>query len=176
MEAEVSACYGADSGERGPERVNPRNRLSAPRWHLRAGAVELAIPVHARARASSSRLLEFHRRAGWAMVRVVAQASVGGVSPYRVEKPAQSLGTERGSAGRWSQRWPGSWTKRLPISSVRNPRATRTSERQGTSQPLLLAALPNEGLHLTHPTGHRLHRGVGPIRPQRPQIRSTGWW
>lgn len=92
MGAEADAICGADYGERSPERVNSRNGYRPRDWDTRAGSVELAIPKLRQASYFPGWLLEPRRRAERAMVQVVAQAYVAGVSTRRVEGLVQSMG------------------------------------------------------------------------------------
>src|SRR6188472_3125004 len=84
MEAEVTALTGAAHGERAPEtRLTHRNGYRERRWHTRVGTVELAIP---RVRDGSylPSLLEPRRRTERALLAVVQEAYLGGVSTRRV--------------------------------------------------------------------------------------------
>ena len=92
MGAEADAVCGAEFGERSPERVNSRNGYRLREWDTRAGSVELAIPKLRQGSYFPGWLLEPRRRAERAMVQVVAQAYVAGVSTRRVEGLVQSMG------------------------------------------------------------------------------------
>lgn len=85
MSAEADALCGAGLGERSPDRVNQRNGDRGRRLDTRVGTLELAIP---KLRAGSSYpdwLLEPRRRGERALVAVVAECYVRGVSTRRVE-------------------------------------------------------------------------------------------
>jgi transposase-like protein len=94
MSAEVDALCGAEYGERSPERVNSRNGYRTRDWDTRAGTVELAIPRLRQGSYYPDWLLEPRRRAERAMVQVVAQAYLAGVSTRRVEGLVQSMGIQ----------------------------------------------------------------------------------
>ena len=91
MELEVSQHVGAERYERSPDRRGERNGYRDRPWDTRAGTVELRVP---RVRDGSffPSLLEPRRRSERALVAVVAEAYVQGVSTRKVEALAQSLG------------------------------------------------------------------------------------
>ena len=94
MEAEVSELTGLPHGERDPERrLTRRNGYRDRRWDTRVGTVELAIP---RVRDGSyfPSLLEPRRRAERALLAVVQEAYVSGVSTRRVDDLVRALGIE----------------------------------------------------------------------------------
>jgi putative transposase len=92
MEAEVAAEIGAAHGERAPERRSTqRNGYRARRWDTRVGSVELQIPK-LREGSYFPSLLEPRRRAERALLSVVQEAYVGGVSTRRVEDLVAALG------------------------------------------------------------------------------------
>jgi putative transposase len=92
MEAEVSELVGAEHGERAPEeRLTHRNGYRARRWGTRAGELELAIPKLRRGSYFPS-FLEPRRRSEQALVSVVQEAYVAGVSTRKVDQVVESLG------------------------------------------------------------------------------------
>jgi transposase-like protein len=91
MEAEVSELIGAEHGERSSERLTHRNGYRARRWDTRAGELELAIPKIRRGSYFPS-FLEPRRRSEQALVSVVQQAYVCGVSTRKVDQLVESLG------------------------------------------------------------------------------------
>ena len=94
MEAEVSGLTGLPKGERDPEhRLTHRNGYRDRRWDTRVGTIDLAIP---RVRDGSyfPSLLEPRRRAERALLAVVQEAYVSGVSTRRVDDLVQALGIE----------------------------------------------------------------------------------
>ena len=93
MEAEVAEQAGAAYGERSPERLTRRNGYRPRRWDTRAGSIELQIPK-LRQGSYFPALLEPRRRAERALLAVVQQAYVEGVSTRRVDDLVRSLGCE----------------------------------------------------------------------------------
>jgi len=92
MEAEVSELIGAARGERAPEeRLTQRNGYRARPWATRAGEIELAIPKLRRGSYFTS-FLEPRKRSEQALVSVVQEAYVAGVSTRKVDQVVESLG------------------------------------------------------------------------------------
>src|SRR3954452_1809841 len=92
MEVEVSELVGAARGERAPEeRLTHRNGYRARTWATRAGELELAIPKLRRGSYFPS-FLEPRRRSEQALVSVVQEAYVAGVSTRKVDQVVESLG------------------------------------------------------------------------------------
>ena len=92
MEAEVSELVGAELGERKPEdRATHRNGYRPRRWDTRAGEIELQIPKLRQGSYFPS-FLTPRKRSEQALVAVVQQAYVCGVSTRRVDQLVESLG------------------------------------------------------------------------------------
>jgi transposase-like protein len=91
MEAEVSELVGAAHGERTPDRATHRNGYRPRRWDTRAGELELQIPKLRRGSYFPS-FLEPRRRSEQALLNVVQQAYVCGVSTRKVDQLVESLG------------------------------------------------------------------------------------
>jgi putative transposase len=92
MEAEVSELVGAARGERAPEeRLTHRNGYRQRVWATRAGEAELAIPKIRRGSYFPS-FLEPRRRSEQALVSVIQEAYVAGVSTRKVDQVVESLG------------------------------------------------------------------------------------
>ena len=91
MEAEVAAQIGAGRYERSGERVTQRNGYRTRPWDTRVGSLELEIPKLRQGSYFPS-WLEPRRRAEQALVAVVAEAYVQGVSTRKVEALVQALG------------------------------------------------------------------------------------
>jgi transposase-like protein len=91
MEAEVSELIGAQLGERTEDRATHRNGYRARRWDTRAGEVELQIPKIRQGSYFPS-FLQPRKRSEQALVSVVQQAYVCGVSTRRVDQLVESLG------------------------------------------------------------------------------------
>ena len=94
MEAEITELTGVPHGERDPERRSTRrNGYRERRWDTRVGSVELAIP-RVRDGSHFPSLLEPRRRAERALLAVVQEAYVAGVSTRRVEDLVETLGID----------------------------------------------------------------------------------
>src|SRR3954470_9001830 len=92
MEFEVSELIGAGRGERWPDdRATHRNGYRARRWDTRAGEIELQIPKNRQGNCFPS-ILEPRRRSEQALLGVIQQAYVCGVSTRRVDQLVESLG------------------------------------------------------------------------------------
>src|SRR6058998_629216 len=103
MGAEADALCGAPYGERSPERVNRRNGYRERDWDTRVGSIELAVPKLREGSYFPEWLLTPRRRAEQALVSVVADAYLAGVSTRRVEKLVQQLGIDRMSKSQVSR-------------------------------------------------------------------------
>src|SRR3954465_3345343 len=91
MEAEVAGQIGAELGEIAPDRVTQRNGYRPRAWHTRAGEIELAIPK-LRAGSFFPSFLEPRKRSEQALVAVVQEAYVNGVSTRKVDRLVEQLG------------------------------------------------------------------------------------
>src|SRR3954449_12244307 len=91
MEAEVAAQIGAERGEVTAERVTQRNGYRPRPWDTRAGEIELAIPKLRQGSYFPS-FLEPRRRAEQALVAVVQEAYVNGVSTRKVDRLVEQMG------------------------------------------------------------------------------------
>jgi putative transposase len=91
MEAEVSELIGAGLGERTEDRATHRNGYRPRRWDTRAGEIELQIPKIRQGSYFPS-FLQPRKRSEQALVSVVQQAYVCGVSTRRVDQLVESLG------------------------------------------------------------------------------------
>ncbi len=94
MSAQASMQCNAGYGERTEERENSRNGYRLRPWDTRAGSIELAIPKLRRGVYSPEFLLQPRRRAEQALVAVICQAYVSGVSTRRVDDLVKALGIE----------------------------------------------------------------------------------
>ncbi|MDX6402341.1 MAG: putative transposase [Gaiellaceae bacterium] len=94
LSADADALCGADWGERSPERANRRNGYRERRWDPRAGTIDLRIPKLREGSYFPDWLLERRRRPEKALISVVADLYLAGVSTRRVEKAVQQLGVE----------------------------------------------------------------------------------
>jgi len=92
MEAEVVEQIGAELGERAPEtRSAQRNGYRSRRWDTRVGEIELAIPK-LRSGSYFPSFLEPRKRSEQALVAVVQEAYVNGVSTRKVDRLVEQLG------------------------------------------------------------------------------------
>src|SRR5216683_6740959 len=91
MEAEVTEAIGAAPYERTDKRVTSRNGVREREWDTRVGTIELAIPKLRQGTYFPS-LLEPRRRHERALLAVVQEAYVHGVSTRNVDALAEALG------------------------------------------------------------------------------------
>src|ERR671931_122922 len=93
MELELGEHVGAERHERTPERSGYRNGYRERPWDTRVGTIELRVP---RVRDGSffPSLLEPRKRAERALVAVVREAYVQGVSTRRVDDLVKALGLD----------------------------------------------------------------------------------
>jgi len=94
MSAQASMQYNAAYGERTDERENSRNGYRMRPWDTRVGSVDLAVPKLRKGVYSPEFLLQPRRRAEKALVAVVCQAYVEGVSTRRVDDLVRAMGIE----------------------------------------------------------------------------------
>ena len=92
MGAEVDGLAGAGFGARSPERTNRRNGYRERRFDTRVCTLDLRIPKLRAGTYFQDWLLEPRRRSERALVAVVAEAYVLGVSTRRVERLVETLG------------------------------------------------------------------------------------
>ncbi len=93
MDAEAPAQIGAQHGEGNPERLTRRNSYRSLDWDTSVGTMELRIPK-IREGSYFPSLLEPRRRSEKALLAVIQQAYVEGVSTRRVDDLIKSLGCE----------------------------------------------------------------------------------
>ena len=91
MELEVEQQIGAGKHERTPERNNHRNGYRERTWETRVGEIELAIPKLRKGNYFPS-LLEPRRPAEKALLAVVQEAYLKGVSTRKVDALMKALG------------------------------------------------------------------------------------
>ena len=115
MGAEADALCGAAFRERSGERVNRRNGYRERPFDTRAGTIALAVPKLRSGSYYPDWLLERRRRAERALVAVVAECYVRGVSTRRVDGLVKALGIEGISKSQVCE-WPRASTRRSPPS------------------------------------------------------------
>jgi len=103
MSAEASAVCGAPYRQPSVERVNRRNGYRERRWDTRVGTIDLAIPKLRKGSYFPDWLLEPRRRAERALMQVVTECYVRGVSTRRVDGLVRTLGLEGMSKSQVSQ-------------------------------------------------------------------------
>jgi putative transposase len=94
MSAEASAVCGAPYGKPSTDRVNQRNGYRERRWDTRVGTIDLAIPKLRKGTYFPEWLLESRRRSERALMQVVTECYVRGVSTRRVDGLVRTLGLE----------------------------------------------------------------------------------
>ena len=94
METEVAGLIGAERHERSGERTAYRNGTRTRTWDTRMGTIELAIPK-VRPGTYFPSLLQPRRRAEHALLAVVQEAYVHGVSTRKVDDLVKALGRRR---------------------------------------------------------------------------------
>jgi len=93
METEVTALVGAERHERTDERTGYRNGTRMRSWDTRLGTIDLAIPK-VRSGTYFPSLLQPRRRAEQALLTVVQEAYVHGVSTRKVDDLVKALGLD----------------------------------------------------------------------------------
>jgi putative transposase len=94
LSAQADGLCGAGWGERSAERTNQRNGYRERRWDTRAGTIELKLPKLREGSFFPDWLMDRRRRAEKALISVVADLYLAGVSTRRVEKAIGQLGIE----------------------------------------------------------------------------------
>jgi putative transposase len=92
MEAEISAEIGAARGEVSPDRLTYRNGYRPRLWETRVGETDLLVPRKRSGEAYFPSFLEPRRRSEQAILSVVMEAYVNGVSTRKVERLVEELG------------------------------------------------------------------------------------
>jgi putative transposase len=94
MGAEVDDMCNAGYNERSSDRENSRNGYRTRGWDTRAGSIELRIPKLRSGSYFPDWLIEPRRRAEQALIAVVADCYLAGVSTRRVDKLVKTLGID----------------------------------------------------------------------------------
>ena len=92
MNAEITQEIGAAHGEVSSERITHRNGYRPRPWETRVGEIELLIPRKRQGPAYFPSFLEPRRRSEQAIVAVVLEAYVNGVSTRKVDRLVEQLG------------------------------------------------------------------------------------
>lgn len=91
LEADVSAHLGAERHERTPGRMGQCNGYRERQWDTRVSSLDLQVP-RVRDESYFPLFLDPHKRAEKALVAVVQEAYVQGISTRRVDALVQQLG------------------------------------------------------------------------------------
>ena len=91
MEMEVDSLTGAAHGERSADRLNSRNGYRTRDWETRAGTVPVAIPKLRKGSYFPS-FLDSRRTSEKALVAVIQEAYIQGVSTRSVDELVKSMG------------------------------------------------------------------------------------
>ncbi len=137
MEAEVSSQIGAELGERSPsERTSQRNGYRPRSWSTRAGELELAIPRMRTGHYFPS-FLEPRKRSERALVAVVQEGYVNGVSTRKVDRLVEQLGVAGMGKDQVSRLCRGldDQVARLPRATARGVPSLPLARRQGRACP-----------------------------------------
>ena len=102
MEAEVTAKVGAEPHERSDARVTHRNGHRERRWDTRLGTLQLQVPK-VREGGYVPSFIEHRKRSEQALISVIQEAVVKGVSTRKIEAVLEELGIAGVSAGQVSQ-------------------------------------------------------------------------
>ena len=94
MGADADTVCGAAYRQTSPERINQRNGYRERRWDTRVGTIDLAVPRLRKGSYFPDWLLEPRRRSERALVQVVSECYVRGVSTRRVDGLVRALGIE----------------------------------------------------------------------------------
>jgi transposase-like protein len=92
MEAEITGEIGAAHGEVSSDRATYRNGYRPRAWETRVGEIELLIPRKRQGPSYFPSFLEPRRRSEQAIVAVVLEAYVNGVSTRKVDRLVEQLG------------------------------------------------------------------------------------
>ncbi len=92
LSAEADAICGAEYGKPSPERTNSRNGYRARDLDTRVGTIDVRVPKLRQGTYFPEWLLERRKRSESAMITVVADAYLAGVSTRRMDKLVKTLG------------------------------------------------------------------------------------
>ena len=102
MEAEVASQVGAEAHERTEQRTTHRNGYRGRRWDTRLGTMQLQVPK-VREGGYVPSFIEHRKRSEQALISVIQEAVVKGVSTRKIEAVLEELGIAGVSAGQVSQ-------------------------------------------------------------------------
>ena len=102
MEAEVAQKVGAEAHERSDTRTTHRNGYRSRRWDTRLGTLNLEVPK-VREGGYVPSFIEHRKRSEQALISVIQEAVVKGVSTRKIESVLEEFGIAGVSAGQVSQ-------------------------------------------------------------------------
>jgi transposase-like protein len=94
MGLEADQLCGAEFGQKSKDRINHRNGYRQRRWDTRVGTIPLELPRLRKGSYFPEWLLSPRRRAEKALVQVISESYVNGVSTRRVDRLAAAMGIE----------------------------------------------------------------------------------
>ena len=94
LSAEADSVCGAEYGQASPDRVNRRNGYRHRDLDTRVGTIDVAIPKLRKGTYFPEWLLERRKRAETALITVVADCYLAGVSTRRMDKLVKTLGID----------------------------------------------------------------------------------
>ena len=133
MEIEVAQHVGAEKYERGIERTGERNGYRDRTWDTRVGSIELRVP-RVRDGGYYPALLEPRRRGERALVAVVQEAYVQGVSTRRVDDLVKALGMSgisKSQAAAYARCWIRNWSGSAHARSMGRTHSAAWTDRVG---------------------------------------------
>ena len=92
LSADADAVCGAEWGQRSAERTNQRNGYRHRALDTRVGTIDVAVPKLRQGTYFPEWLLERRKRSEAALITVVADCYLAGVSPRRMDKLVKTLG------------------------------------------------------------------------------------
>ncbi|GAB3568612.1 hypothetical protein GCM10027405_30560 [Arthrobacter alkaliphilus] len=92
LSADADAVVGAEWGERSPERTTHRNGYRHRNLDTRAGTIDVAVPKLRQGSYFPEWLLERRKRSEAALITVIADCYLAGVSTRRMDKLVKQLG------------------------------------------------------------------------------------
>ena len=119
MTVEVEALTGAAHGERTPERVNHRNGYRERAWETRAGRIDLRIPKLRQGSYFPS-ILEPRRTVEKALIAVIQEAYIQGISTRSVDDLVKAMGMEASPRARCPASFARSTNASMPSSTARS--------------------------------------------------------
>ncbi len=140
LSADADAVVGAEWGQRSSERTTRRNGYRHRSLDTRVGTVDVAIPKLRTGTYFSERLLERRKRAESALITVVADCYLAGVSTRRMDKLVKTLGIDSLSKSQVSHGYRARRDRRRFSASAPGHRRAVHLRRRGTGRVASTAA------------------------------------